>query len=53
MLKQIIGGICFIVGLLIVIGFPWITQYQPEAIAKTGILLGLILMGIGFYLMKF
>lgn len=41
------------VGLSIVIFFPWITQYQSEQIAKAGILFGLILMGIGFYLMKF
>jgi len=52
MLYKIIGGICFVIGLMIVIGFPWIMQYQFEAMAKTGILVGLVLMAVGFYLMK-
>ena len=52
MLNKVIGGICFVVGLMIVIGFPWISQYQFEALAKTGIIIGLILMAVGFYLMK-
>ena len=52
MIRQIVGGICFFIGLLIVIGFPGITKYQPEAMGKTGIIIGIGLMIFGFYLMK-
>lgn len=52
MVKQIIGAVSFFVGLLIVIGFPWIKDYQPEEMAKAGIVIGIALIAIGIYLMK-
>jgi hypothetical protein len=52
MIRQILGAISFFVGLLIVIGFPFIRDYQPEALGRAGILIGIILIGIGIYLMR-
>jgi hypothetical protein len=48
---KVVGGIFFVIGLLIVIGFPWLDpRYQPAGMSNAGILLGLGLMGIGLYL---
>lgn len=52
MIKKILGAISFFTGLLIIIGFPWIRDYQPEEMARAGILIGVILVAIGLYLMK-
>jgi len=42
----------FLLGLAIVIGFPYIKEYTPDAMTNAGIIFGLILIGIGLYLMK-
>lgn len=52
MITKIIGAGSFLLGLLIVVGFPWIRAYQPEAMAKGGVLIGIILIVIGIVLMK-
>ncbi|MEM7821763.1 MAG: hypothetical protein QXX38_03065 [Candidatus Aenigmatarchaeota archaeon] len=52
MLNKIIGACLFSVGLLIVIGFPDITRYQPESMGRAGIILGLVLIILGLFLMK-
>jgi preprotein translocase subunit Sec61beta len=52
MSNQIIGAGCFVAGLLILIGFPYISRYQPEAMGRTGIFIGILLMIIGIVLMK-
>lgn len=51
-MKKVIGAISLILGFLIVIKFPSIRDYQPEELAKTGVLIGIILIGIGLYLLK-
>jgi len=51
LLTKIGGGIVFFVGLVIVIGFPWLTEYQPASMGRGGVIFGLILMGIGIWLM--
>jgi hypothetical protein len=50
-ITKIFGGLSFFVGLLIVVGFPYVQTYQPESMAKGAILFGLLLMGIGIWLM--
>lgn len=50
LVTKIVGGAVFAVGLLIVILFPSMRDYQPERFALTGILFGVALMGIGIYL---
>ncbi len=52
MIKKIVGVVSFIFGLLIIIKFPWISDYQTEKLGNAGILLGLLLIMIGLYLMK-
>jgi hypothetical protein len=34
------------------VGFPSIREYQPEEIARAGVLIGIILIGVGLYLLK-
>jgi hypothetical protein len=51
LLTKIGGGIVFFIGLMITIGFPWIAEYQPGRMTRFGILFGLIVMGIGVWLM--
>lgn len=50
---KIIGGILFVIGLLIVIMFPSMRDYQPDRFAATGILFGMALMGVGILLIVF
>jgi len=52
MIRKIAGVVSFLVGLLIIIGFPWSKNYQPEQMARTGVLVGIVLLGLGIYLMK-
>jgi len=52
MWSQIIGAGCFVAGLLIVIGFPDISEYQPESMSRFGVIIGIGLMILGLYLMK-
>lgn len=50
--SKIFGGLIFFGGLLIVVGYPYWDIYQsPVGMTKGAILFGLILMGIGVYLM--
>ena len=49
---KIIGGLTFFVGLIIIFGYPFEDQkLQMEGTVKGAILFGIILMGIGVYLM--
>jgi len=50
---KIIGGIIFVIGLLITILFPSIRDYQPDRFAATGIIFGFALMGVGILLIVF
>ncbi|MDI6798791.1 MAG: hypothetical protein QMD12_02225 [Candidatus Aenigmarchaeota archaeon] len=52
MVTKIIGAGSFLLGLLIVVGFPWIRTYQPESMARAGVLIGILLIVIGIFLMK-
>jgi Na+/H+ antiporter NhaB len=52
MMQKIIGAGIFLLGLAIVIGFPYMKEYTPDAMTNAGVILGLILIGIGIYLMK-
>jgi hypothetical protein len=52
MIKKIAGAVSLILGFLIIVNFPSIRDYQPEEIARTGVVIGIILVGIGLYLLK-
>jgi len=49
-LGKLVGGLAFIVGLSIILGFPWVSKFQPEKLSNAGILFGFILLAIGLYL---
>jgi len=51
-LGKIFGGMIFFLGLLISIFFPYVIHkdFQPEALGNAGILLGIIMIGVGLYL---
>lgn len=56
MVSKIIGGAIFILGLLITVGFPNIggpSGYQPWSFSWAGILIGIVLMGVGLWILKF
>lgn len=48
-----VAGAGFIVfGLAMIIFFPYIQDYQPEALSYAGVILGIIFFGIGLFLLK-
>jgi hypothetical protein len=50
-LTKIFGGLLFVGGLLMMIGFPYFdTRYTSEGMVNSTNIIGLILMGIGAYL---
>ncbi len=51
MVSKLIGGGIFVLGLLITISFPNIRQYQPVSMSWTGVLVGVVLMGIGLWIL--
>ena len=51
MIKKVAGGIMFFVGLLCVVFVPDMLDIQTEKFSGGGVFFGLILMGIGLYLM--
>jgi len=53
LLSKIIGGIVFVVGLLIVILFPSMRDYQPDRMGQTGVIFGFAMMGVGALLVIF
>ena len=53
LLSKIAGGIVFAIGLLVVILFPSMRDYQPDRFALTGILFGFGMMGVGILLIMF
>lgn len=54
MLGKILGGISFVVGLLMIILFPFFDRrIQVEGMSRGGVLIGGILMLIGLYFIFF
>ena len=51
-MRRIVGICLTLLGLSMIIFFPMIDKYQPEEIVKTVTIIGIILVGIGIYLMK-
>ncbi|MEM5879236.1 MAG: hypothetical protein QXU74_01960 [Candidatus Aenigmatarchaeota archaeon] len=52
MLNKIFGVISFLLGLLVLIFFPDIKDYQPDQIGIAGIIIGFGLIAFGIYLLK-
>ena len=53
LITKIVGGILFVIGLVIAILFPSMRDYQPDSFAFTGIIFGLGIMGVGILLLVF
>mgnify|MGYP000022055790 CR=1 FL=1 len=51
-MQKIIGVALTLIGLSMIIFFPSIDKHQPEEIAKSVVIIGIILIGIGIFLMK-
>ncbi|MEM5766470.1 MAG: hypothetical protein QW423_02455 [Candidatus Aenigmatarchaeota archaeon] len=52
MFTKIFGIVCFIAGILMILFFPEIKEYQPEEIGFAGILVGFGLIALGIYFLK-
>ncbi|MEM5773067.1 MAG: hypothetical protein QXL86_02460 [Candidatus Aenigmatarchaeota archaeon] len=52
MLNKILGAACLLGGILMVLFFPEIRDYQPEEIGFTGVVIGFGLIALGIYLLK-
>jgi hypothetical protein len=49
---KVIGAGLVVFGLVMIIFFPFIEEYQPEALSYAGVILGIIFLGIGLFLLK-
>lgn len=49
---KILGGFVSLLGVMIAWNFPWIGAFQPDDLANGGIALGIVLIGLGVFLMK-
>jgi len=52
MWEKILGGISFLLGLLILIFFPDMLDYQSPGMGTAGAVVGLGLLVLGIYLLK-
>jgi len=53
MFQKIFGLLSIIFGLWLIIGFPFLDRYQPEGMARFSTFIGIILIGIGIFLLKY
>ncbi len=53
LLRKIMGLALTAIGLFLILGFPDITDYQPENMAKTAVFAGIILAIIGLWMLFF
>ena len=49
---KILGGLLILGGIFMVLLFPDWKEFMPDAMANTGILIGIILVLVGIYLIK-
>jgi len=50
MINKAIGSLMIVGGLGMIVGFPWVRDYQSDEFAKGGILFGIVLVVIGLFL---
>ncbi|MEM5815537.1 MAG: hypothetical protein QXL14_00615 [Candidatus Aenigmatarchaeota archaeon] len=53
MFQKIFGLFSIIFGIWLIIGFPFLDKYQPEGMARFSTFIGIILIGIGMFLLKY
>jgi len=51
-MQKIVGMILILTGLSLIIFFPFLDKHQPEDMAKSAAIIGIILTGIGIFLLK-
>ncbi|MCS7094110.1 MAG: hypothetical protein RMJ18_02930 [Candidatus Aenigmarchaeota archaeon] len=52
MILKIAGIASISLGLLLILVYPFLDKYQPEGMFYFSVLIGLILIGAGFFLLK-
>jgi hypothetical protein len=52
MIQKIVGAGMLLLGLALVMGFPYIAEYTPDEMTNAAVIIGLILIVIGIYLIK-
>jgi hypothetical protein len=52
LLLKILGGLSILAGMFFVFLFPDWKEFQPDAMAYTGIMIGIILIAVGIFLIK-
>jgi len=53
MLHKLLGLGFIVMGLYLIIGFPFLDKYQPEGMARIATIIGILLIGIGIFLAKY
>jgi quinol-cytochrome oxidoreductase complex cytochrome b subunit len=51
-MQKIVGFTLVIIGLSLIIFFPFLDRHQPEEMAKAAAIIGIVLTGIGIFLLK-
>ncbi len=51
-MQKLIGILLILLGLSLIIFFPFLDKHQPEEMAKSAAIIGIILTGIGLLLLK-
>jgi len=51
-MQKVVGMILILIGLSLIVFFPFLDKYQPEDMAKSAAIIGIILTGIGIFLLK-
>ncbi|MEM4461209.1 MAG: hypothetical protein QXI09_02370 [Candidatus Aenigmatarchaeota archaeon] len=53
MLNKILGFGFLLTGLWLIIGFPFLDKYQPEGMVRLTTIIGIFLIGLGIFLLKY
>jgi hypothetical protein len=52
-LTKLAGLILLVIGVFLIVGFPDVTEYQPEGMGYTGVFFGIIFLVVGLWLLFF
>jgi len=52
-IKKLFGLGSLILGIWLIIGFPFLDKYQPEGMARFSTLIGISLIALGIFLLKY
>jgi len=52
-IKRIFGLSSIVLGIWLIVGFPLLDKYQPEGMARFSTLIGISLIALGIFLLKY